>query len=325
MPDTPNLSSPAVVSGILRRRDLRPKNRWGQNFLVDGNLLNKVVEGGELSPGDGVLEIGPGLGALTQALAARARQVLAVEIDPDLYATLTQETLVGIPNVAVVHRDFLQADLEHLVPEVLGPGRHPVVANIPYSITSPVVIRLLEHQHLFDRIVLMVQKEVADRLTGAPGTKDYGSLTLFVHLHADTRRVAKVPRTAFLPVPDVDSAIIRLDVLSEPRFPDLDTEHYLAVVHSAFRQRRKNLANALTGPPLSWTREQALTALAAADIDPNRRGETLTPEEFAQLTRLAPPCNSPQSHKDSKRSRKVRDWTQVDANPEEAGENFGQD
>lgn len=324
MPDPLNLSSPATVSGLLQRRGLRPKHRWGQNFLVDANLLNKVVEGGELSPEEGVLEIGPGLGALTQALARRVRQVLAVEIDPELYATLTQETLRGVSNVRVLHQDFLQADLERIVPEHLGPGRHPVVANIPYSITSPVVIRLLEHRHLFSRIVLMVQKEVADRLAAPPDTKDYGSLTLFVHLYADARRVAKVPRSAFLPAPDVDSAIVRLDVLSEPRFPDLDTEHYLAVVHSAFRQRRKNLANALTGPPLNWTREQSLAALAAAGLDPMRRGETLTPDEFAHLTRHAPPCNSPQSHKDPKKGRAGRKSAQIDPDLEEA-EGAGQD
>lgn len=327
MPNPPDLSSPAVVAAILRRRSLRPKHRWGQNFLVDEELLTKVAEGGSLSPEDGVLEIGPGLGALTQALAARVRQVLAVEIDPELYAALTQETLKGTPNVEVRNLDFLQTKLDELVPEVLGPGRHPVVANIPYSITSLVVIRLLEHRHLFDRIVLMVQKEVADRLVGQPGTKDYGSLTLFVHLYSDACRVAQVPRTAFLPVPDVDSTIVRLDVLSEPRFPDLDIEHYLAIVHSAFRQRRKNLANALTGPPLSWTREQALATLAAAGLDPIRRGETLSPDEFAHLTRLAPPCNAPAGHKETRRERegkKSREWTPMDANLEE-GEGFGRD
>jgi 16S rRNA (adenine1518-N6/adenine1519-N6)-dimethyltransferase len=187
-----------------------------------------------------------------------------------------------------------------------------------------VVIRLLEHRHLFSRIVLMVQKEVADRLAAPPDTKDYGSLTLFVHLYADARRVAKVPRTAFLPAPDVDSAIVRLDVLSGPRFPDLDTEHYLAVVHAAFRQRRKNLANALTGPPLNWTREQSLAALAAAGIDPMRRGETLTPEEFAHLTRHAAPCNSPQSHKDTKKGRAGRKSAPIDSDLEEA-EGAGED
>jgi 16S rRNA (adenine1518-N6/adenine1519-N6)-dimethyltransferase len=130
-------------------------------------------------------------------------------------------------------------------------------------------------------VVLMVQKEVADRLTASPGTPDYGSLTLFVHLHAGARRVATVSRRAFLPAPDVDSAIVRLDVLEAPRFPE--PERFLAVVHAAFRQRRKNLANALTGPPLSWSREHARTALARAGIDPMRRGETLTPEEFHTL------------------------------------------
>jgi 16S rRNA (adenine1518-N6/adenine1519-N6)-dimethyltransferase len=281
-----NLASPAVVAEILRRRGIHPKRRWGQNFLVDANLLAKVAQAGELEPGDAVLEIGPGLGALTRALAERVRQVLAIEIDPALYAALTEETAADLANVQVLHADFLQVDLDTVIPERLGPGRHPVVANIPYSITSPVVVRLLEHRHLFERIVLMVQREVADRLTGAPGSRDYGSLTLFAHLYADVRRVATVSRRAFLPQPEVDSAIVRLDVRPEPRYPDLDPERFLSVVHAAFQQRRKSLANSLTGPPLLWTRDHARAALAAAGIDPVRRGETLTPDEFAALARL---------------------------------------
>jgi 16S rRNA (adenine1518-N6/adenine1519-N6)-dimethyltransferase len=276
-----NLTSPAVVAGILKKRGIAPRRRWGQNFLVDGNLMGKVVEAGNLVPEDAVLEIGPGLGALTRALAARVRKVLAVEIDPLLYSVLTEETLADCPNAEVLHADFLEVDLDACIPERLGPGRHPVVANIPYSITSPVIVRLLGHQALFDRIVLMVQREVADRLTAAPATPDYGSLTLFVHLFADARRVAPVSRRAFLPAPEVDSAIVRLDVLEGPRFPG--PEGYLRVVHAAFRQRRKNLGNALTGPPLSWSREQARAALEAAGIAPERRGETLSPEEFARL------------------------------------------
>src|SRR5947207_3278330 len=192
MSEPPNLTSPAVVAEILRRRGLRPKRRWGQSFLVDANLLAKVVRAGELRPEDAVLEIGPGLGALTRALAAAARRVLAVEIDPALSAALAEETLAGLSNVEVLRADFLELDLDFLIPERLGPGRHPVVANIPYSITSPVVVRLLERRRLFDRIVLMVQREVADRLIGRPGTADYGSLTLFTHLYADARRVAPV-------------------------------------------------------------------------------------------------------------------------------------
>ena len=288
MPEPTNLSSPAEVAALLRQRGVRPNRRWGQNFLIDGNLLQKVVDAAELQPDDTVLEIGPGLGVLTRALAGRAAKVLAVEIDPALYATLTQETLAEVPNAEVLHADFLKVDLDAEIPARLGPGRHPVVANIPYSITSLVVVRLLEHAHLFDRIVLMVQKEVADRLTAAPDTSDYGSLTLFVHLHAEAQRVAFVPRRAFLPAPDVDSAIVRLDVLPERRFPELEAERYLSVVHSAFRQRRKNLANALTGPPLSWSRDDARAALAAAGIDAMRRGETLTPDEFAQLAACGP-------------------------------------
>lgn len=288
MPDLPNLSSPAEVAALLRQRGIRPNRRWGQNFLIDGNLLQKVVDAGELQPEDGVLEIGPGLGVLTRALAERAGKVLAVEIDPALYATLTEQTLADLSHVRVVHADFLKLDLEREIPALLGPGRHPVVANIPYSVTSPVVVRLLEHAALFDRIVVMVQKEVADRLTAAPDSSDYGSLTLFVHLYAEARRVAFVPRRAFLPAPDVDSAIVRLDVLPQRRFPEMPAERYLAVVHAAFRQRRKNLGNALTGPPLSWSREEARAALAAAGIDPMRRGETLTPDEFARLAACGP-------------------------------------
>ena len=315
MPQPPNLSSPAFVADLLKRRGLQPKHRWGQNFLIDGNLLGKVVEGGDLQPDEGVLEIGPGLGALTLALAARVRQVLAMEIDPGLYEALTRETLRGVPNVQVLLQDFLQADLERLVPEHLGPGRHPVIANIPYSITSPVVVRLLERRHLFNRIVLMVQKEVADRLAGAPGTSDYGSLTLFVHLYADARKLAKVPRTAFLPAPDVDSTIVRLDILDGPRFPDLEPERYLEVVHSAFRQRRKNLANALTGPPLSWSRDQSREVLAAANIDPMRRGETLTPDEFADLTRHAVRI-SPQKPEEPKKTRRMKANLALDDEPD---------
>lgn len=281
--DPPNLGSPAFVRRLLRERGLRPNRRWGQNFLIDGNVLARVVEAAGLGPGDGVLEIGPGLGALTRELAARVRRVLAVEIDPGLYEALAQETLADLTNVRVLHADFLELELASVVPAELGPGRHPVVANIPYSITSPVVIRLLEHRALFDRAVLMVQKEVADRLTAAPGTKDYGSLTLFVHLFAEARSVRFVSRRAFFPAPEVDSEIVRLDIRPEPRYPGIDPDRYLAVVHAAFQQRRKSLGNALTGPALGWSKEEARARLAAAGIDPTRRGETLTPDEFSRL------------------------------------------
>jgi 16S rRNA (adenine1518-N6/adenine1519-N6)-dimethyltransferase len=283
-----NLHSPPEVKELLRRRGLHPKRFWGQNFLLDRNLLGKVVDAAELLPDEGVLEIGPGLGALTRALAERVRRVLAVEIDPGLYAALVEETVADLEQVRILQADFLELDLNQVIPEELGPGRHPVVANIPYSITSPVVIRLLEHPALFNRVVVMVQQEVADRMAARPGTSEYGSLTLFVHLHAEARKVAAVPRQAFLPAPDVDSAIVRLDLLDAPRYPDLDPQRYLAVVHAAFQQRRKSLINALTGPALAWTRDQARHALHSAAIDPTRRGETLTPDEYAVLTRAWP-------------------------------------
>lgn len=297
-----NPVSPASVREILRRRGIRPNRRRGQNFLVDANLMAKVVQAAELRPEEGVLEIGPGLGGLTRALAEQARRVLAVEVDQGLYQALAEETAADLPNLQLLHADFLEVDLDRLVPEALGPGRHPVVANIPYSITSPVLVRLLEHRRLFDRIVLMVQKEVADRMSAAPGTPEYGSLTLFVHLFADIRRAAHVSRHAFVPSPDVDSAIIRLDVLAAPRYPDVDPDRYTPIVRAAFQQRRKTLLNALSSAALGWSRAQAQSLLEACAIDPVRRGETLTPDEFACLARAAPPLE----HKDTKGTKDTK-------------------
>ncbi len=275
--------------GILRRRDLRPHARFGQNFLVDANILRRVVEAGEIGPDDSVVEIGPGLGTLTLALAERARRVLAYEIDSGLVGVLREETLRGIPNVDLREADFMRVQLDQELPEALGPGRHLLIANMPYSITSPVIVRALEHRSLFRRIVLMMQEEVADRITADPDTRAYGSLTLFVHLYAVARKLAKVSRNVFTPVPKVDSAIVRLDIREQPAFPGVDEGRFLAVVQSCFQQRRKNLANALVSARTGWNREQALSVLEATGIDQRRRGETLTPADFARLAGAWPP------------------------------------
>lgn len=282
-PQPPNLASPAVIAALLKRHGLRPNRRWGQNFLADANLLAKVVDAAELGPTESVLEIGPGLGGLTRAIAAHAPRVLAVEVDPALTAILRAETVADLENVRILRADFLSLDLPNVLPEALGEPPYVVVANIPYSITTPLIGRVLEHANLFSRAVLMVQREVAERITAAPGTNDYGSLTLFINLYAQARRIALVSKKVFVPAPDVDSAIIRLDLRPHPLFPELTPSRYLSVVHAAFQQRRKNLGNSLMGPPLNWTREQAQAALYEAGIDPNRRGETLSPEEFARI------------------------------------------
>ncbi|MBI3910907.1 MAG: ribosomal RNA small subunit methyltransferase A, partial [Armatimonadetes bacterium] len=231
-------------------------------------------------------EIGPGLGTLTRELAARCRTVLAVEIDARLVAVLHEETVADLPNVTVLQADALEVDLVGEARRALGPGPHRVVANIPYAITSPLVVRLLEAREAFSLIVLMVQREVADRLTAQPATEAYGALTLVAQFYAEAERTATVSRRAFWPPPEVDSAIVRLRPRGE--LPPVAPEAFFSVVRAAFQQRRKSLLNALAGAVgLRWSREQAAAVLAAAGIDPGRRGETLPLEEFVRLARRA--------------------------------------
>ncbi len=293
--DAARLTAPTVVRDLLRRYDVRPNRRRGQNFLIDRNTLKRVMSAAEIGPGDGVLEIGPGLGTLTQALAARARHVLAVEVDERLAAALA-ETLRGVWNVTLLRADFLELNLPAAVDAHLGTGRHQVVANIPYSITSPVVAGLLEQHERFDGIVLMVQQEVAARLAASTASKEYGALTLLAQFYAEVDRIGIVSRRCFLPAPEVDSAIVRLRVRRQPRFPGLEPARFFAVVRAAFQQRRKRLLNSLSGSrDLGWSRAEAAAALAGAGIDPGRRGEELSAEQFARLAAVGRPHPRPLS------------------------------
>jgi 16S rRNA (adenine1518-N6/adenine1519-N6)-dimethyltransferase len=273
-----NLTAPSEVAALLRRHGLRPRKRWGQNFLIDRNTLENVLRAAELAPEDSVLEIGPGLGTLTRELAARCRRVIAVEIDPLLVGILRSETLADAANVELVHGDALALDLSALLRE----GSWKVAANIPYYITTPLIERLLSVKERLERIVLMVQREVAARLTAAPGSADYSSLSVFVQYHTEPQITARVSRGAFLPPPDVDSAIVRLRVRREPPVTVQDEAFLLQVVRASFQQRRKTLLNALTTLP-DVSKEAAGMALERAGIDPARRGETLSLPEFARL------------------------------------------
>ena len=282
-----NLSSPAAVSALLKRYDLRPRKRFGQNFLVDGNTLAKIVAAGELTPDGAVVEIGAGLGVLTHALAevvGPEGRVVAVEVDAALLPALA-ETVGDLPQVTVVPGDALALDWPafldtHFSPEV----RPAVIANIPYNITTPLVTTFLEQRGRFSRIVLLVQKEVAARMAAKAGTDDYGSLSVFVQYHARVETIGIVSRRVFFPPPDVDSAVVRLTPHGAPPVSVPDEARFFAVVRAAFGQRRKALLNALSGDPaLGWSREQAQAALDAAGIDGGRRGETLTLAEFARL------------------------------------------
>ena len=290
--DLMNLSSPAAVSALLKRHNLHPRKRFGQNFLVDGNTLAKIVAAGELAPGGCALEIGAGLGVLTSALAdavSETGRVVTVEVDTDLGLALA-ETVGGKPQVSVVTADAMALDWPLFLDTHFGSAAQPsVVANIPYNITSPLLTTLLDQHGRFARIVLLVQKEVAARLAAKAGTPDYGSLSVFVQYHANVETIGIVSRRVFFPPPDVDSAIVRLTPHDKPPVDVPSEAHLFAIIRAAFGQRRKALLNALSGDPsLGWDREQAAAAILSAGIDGGRRGETLTLTEFAALARTHP-------------------------------------
>jgi 16S rRNA (adenine1518-N6/adenine1519-N6)-dimethyltransferase len=284
-----NLSSPAAVSALLKRHRLHPRRRFGQNFLVDANTLAKIVHAADVQEGDRIVEIGAGLGVLTGALAqavGATGRVVSLEIDRDLLPAL-QETVGTLPQVTVVSGDALAQDWPVFLGDCCGDAPVKIVANIPYNITSPLLTTLLPLKERLRCLVLLVQKEVAERLAAAPGTPDYGALSVFAQFHASVEIIGIVSRRVFLPAPDVDSAIIRLSPRASRSVPDCDESRFFAVVRAAFGQRRKSLLNALSGDPaLGWSRDQAAAALSRAEIDPLRRGESLGLEEFARLAGL---------------------------------------
>jgi 16S rRNA (adenine1518-N6/adenine1519-N6)-dimethyltransferase len=279
----PNLISPAEVISLLKAHGLRPKKRLGQNFLVDRNVLDKIVAAAELTSDEPVLEIGPGLGVVTQELAARANSVVAVETDGALIPIL-EEILADLPNTEIVHADFLRLDTHQFLRERFGERRCTVVANLPYYITTPIIIQLLQVKDQVRRIVLMVQKEVAQRLAARPASSDYGSITVFVRYYCEVETVAQVSRNVFLPSPDVDSSLIRLTVRPNPATLTKDESTFFAVVRASFGKRRKTLLNALSDTSgLNLTKQQVEDALRTAGIESSRRGETLDLQEFARI------------------------------------------
>ncbi|MDO8586639.1 MAG: 16S rRNA (adenine(1518)-N(6)/adenine(1519)-N(6))-dimethyltransferase RsmA [Armatimonadota bacterium] len=278
-----NLTSPAVVKSLLQARGLRPKKRLGQSFLVDRNVLNKILDAADLTPPDPVLEIGAGLGVVTRELAARSPHVVAVETDANLISIL-RETLFGLDNVDIVKEDFLRLDLDRFLEERFGDRKCTVVTNLPYYITTPIITTLLEEKQRISRIVLMAQREVAQRLAAPAGSSDYSSITVFVRYACEVEIVAQVSRNVFYPPPDVDSALVRLDVRERPAVEPKDEEMFFRIVRASFGKRRKTLLNALTGSPeLGLTKTQIEDALRTAAIDPARRGETLDLPEFARI------------------------------------------
>ncbi len=278
-----DLSSPTQLKRAMASLGIRPRKRLGQNFLIDGNIRAKIIEASGAVPGVNVLEIGPGMGVLTGALAATGANLTCVEIDDKLAEYLKSN--LKAPNVNVITADFLKAD----IPEILGDNKPwTVVANLPYYITSPILARLLENKQWFDQIIVMVQREVAARLMAPPGGGDYGSFSVFVQYHCTVQSVTRVSRNCFYPPPDVDSEVIRLTVRENNPVEVLDEKLYFEIVRSAFGKRRKTMLNSLAGSTtLFWDKARAQRVIDRAGIDPNRRAETLSLEEFARLANAA--------------------------------------
>ena len=276
----PVIADPKVTRHILSAFRLRASKRLGQNFLVDAGIVRGIVEAAELAPGDTVLEIGPGIGTLTQGLAETGARVVAVEIDKKLPRVLA-ETLKGYDNVTIVPGDILKLN----IPEILGlkeGERFKVAANLPYYITTPIIMTLLEQRLPIERLVTMVQKEVAARMTARPGSKDYGALSIAVQYFTETRIVMDVPPRAFMPAPEVTSAVVACRVRETPPAAPADEKLFFRLIRAAFGQRRKMLLNALTGAGL--TKEMSRAGLSAAGIAENARGEQLSLADFARLS-----------------------------------------
>lgn len=283
---TKDIATPTRTKEILKKYGFTFKKSLGQNFLIDTNILNRIVDHAELTDETGAIEIGPGIGALTEQLAKRAKKVLAFEIDQRLLPILA-DTLSPYPHAKVIHQDVLKANLkETLAQEFEGIEDLMVVANLPYYVTTPILMKLLEEQIPVRGIVVMLQKEVADRIAAKPGTKDYGSLSIAIQYYTEAETVMVVPKTVFNPQPNVDSAVIRLIRRNEPAVKVENEVFFFKVVRASFGQRRKTILNNLVNNlPNGKANKAAIEqALSEASVDPKRRGETLSIEEFGKLS-----------------------------------------
>ena len=279
----PYLGNPKYTIEVLQKYGFVFQKRFGQNFLIDTRVLDRIIEASEITKDDFVLEIGPGIGTMTQYLADAAREVTAVEID-DALIPILQDTLKEWDNVSVIHGDILKTDIRKIADEKNQGRPIKVVANLPYYITTPIIMGLFESHVPVDSITVMVQKEVADRMQTGPGSKDYGALSLAVQYYAKPEIVANVPPNCFMPRPKVGSAVIRLDRYEEPPVQVKDEKLMFRIIRASFNQRRKTLANGLkNSPELDFTKEQIEAAIGHLGRGASIRGEALTLEEFAEL------------------------------------------
>ena len=277
------LSDPKKTIEVIQKYQFAFQKRFGQNFLIDAHVLEKIVSAAGITKDDCVLEIGPGIGTMTQYLAESAGQVIAVEIDTNLLPILT-DTLKDYSNVKVINQDILKVDINELVKEYNNGRPIKVVANLPYYITTPIIMGLFESNVPIDNITVMVQKEVADRMQVGPGFKDYGALSLAVQYYASPYIVANVPPNCFIPRPNVGSAVIRLTRYQEPPVQVKDPKLMFKLIRASFNQRRKTLQNGLNNSPeISFSKEEITKAIESLGVSPSVRGEALSLEQFAQL------------------------------------------
>lgn len=277
------LSNPQVTIETIKKYDFAFQKKFGQNFLIDSHVLDKIIAAAGVTKKDVVLEIGPGFGTMTQYLAEAAKEVIAVEIDKSLIPIL-HETLADYENVTIINEDILKVDIAKLVEEKNGGKPIKVVANLPYYITTPIIMGLFESHVPLDNITVMVQKEVAQRMQAGPGTKDYGALSLAVQFYAEPYIVANVPPNCFIPRPGVGSAVIRLTKWENPSIAVKDEKLLFALIRASFNQRRKTLQNSLVNGGISVTKEQVVEALEKLELSSTVRGEALTLEQFASLS-----------------------------------------
>ena len=280
---TPYLGNPQKTIEVIQKYEFAFQKKFGQNFLIDTHVLDKIISAAEIAKDDLVVEIGPGIGTMTQYLACAAREVVAIEIDKMLIPIL-QDTLSAYDNVTIINEDVLKVDLNKLAEEKNGGRPVKVVANLPYYITTPIIMGLFENHVPLHSITIMVQKEVADRMRMGPGTKDYGALSLAVQYYAEPYLVANVPQNCFMPRPKIGSAVIKLTVHEKPPVTVRDEKLMFRLIRASFNQRRKTLANGLNNSPeLHYSKEQIAEAIERLELSPSVRGEALNLEQFAKL------------------------------------------
>lgn len=279
------LYSAKYLKQIIEDHRFKFSKSLGQNFLIDGNIVKKIVRDAGITKDDYILEVGPGIGTLTEELSLRAKKVVAVEIDKNLLPIL-DITLKRYENIEILHGDILDIDIKQLIDERLEGGPVKVVANLPYYVTTPIIARFLEEDLNVESLTIMVQKEVAQRMVSKEGSKVYGSLSVFVNFYSEPEILLNVPKSVFMPSPKIDSAVIRLNMKKD--LPRVDKDQFFKVVKASFSKRRKTILNALSSYGFQLTKEEFKTALENAAIDPKSRAEELNLEQFASLSEALP-------------------------------------